>query len=63
MYYIGQGVGRDYVQAYKWVSLSVSRSSGETRDQAVWTRDIVAAKMTPEQIAEALKLTREWKPQ
>ena len=31
-------------------------------DMAVKNRDIVAAKMTPAQIAEAQRLAREWKP-
>jgi len=33
-----------------------------SRDQAVAGRDRVAQLMTPEQIAEAQKLAREWKP-
>ena len=37
-------------------------SDKESRDSAVRNRDIVAAKMTPAQIAEAQKLAREWKP-
>jgi uncharacterized protein len=32
------------------------------RKLAVNGRDMVAAKMTPAQIAEAQKLAREWKP-
>ena len=35
---------------------------GLIRDTAVRNRDIVAAKMTPAQIAEAQRLAREWKP-
>jgi len=65
MYYSGQGVPQDYVQAYMWVDLAASRfppSAIEDRDQAAHNRDIVASKMTPEQLAEAQKLAREWKP-
>lgn len=65
MYYSGQGVPQDYVQAHMWVDLAASRfppSAKEDRDQASHHRDIVASKMTPEQIAEAQRLAREWKP-
>jgi hypothetical protein len=37
-------------------------SDAEDRDKAVKNRDLMAAKMTPEQIAEAQKLAGEWKP-
>ena len=61
----GQGVARDYVQAYKWFDLAASNfpaSDKENRERAVRNRGIVAAKMTPAQIAEAERLSREWKP-
>jgi len=60
MYAAGQGVPQDYVQAHKWLNLT---ASGEkTPEKATENRNIVAAKMTPAQIAEAQKLAREWKP-
>ena len=65
MYAKGQGVPQDYVQAHMWTNLAASRlaaSEKEKRDDAVKNRDVVAAKMTPAQIAEAQKLAREWKP-
>ena len=63
MYDNGQGVPQDYVQAHKWYNLAASRQPDEKkRSQATRNRDIVAAKMTPAQIAEAQKLAREWKP-
>ena len=65
MYNNGQGVPQDYVQAHKWSNLAAARfaaSETERRDKAVKLRDLVAAKMTPAQIAEAQKLAREWKP-
>ena len=65
MYYSGQGVPQDYVQAYMWVNLAASRfppSAKEDRDEAARNRNIVASKMTREQLAEAKKLVREWKP-
>ena len=65
IYYHGQGVPQDYVQAHKSLNLAASRfsaSEAEMRDQAVVLRDGTAALMTPAQIAEAQKLARDWKP-
>jgi TPR repeat protein len=65
MYAAGSGVPQDYVQAHKWYNLAVSRypaSETELRDAAAKNRDSIARNMTPEQIAEAQKLAREWKP-
>jgi TPR repeat protein len=65
MYVHGEGVPQDYVQAHMWLNLAASRypASGKVaRDDAVKVRDQIASKMTPEQIAEAQKLAREWKP-
>ena len=63
LYAEGQGVSQDYVQAHKWITLAADQlSAGVVHDQAVKARDLVAADMTPEQIAEAQKLARECKP-
>ena len=63
MYYFGHGVPQDYVQAHMWYSLAAERSSpGEDRDQLISYRDEVEAKMSPDQVAEAQSLAREWKP-
>jgi len=65
MYYSGEGVPQDYVQAYMWVSLAASRfppSAKEDREQAARHREIVAAKMTATQLAEARKRVGEWTP-
>jgi TPR repeat protein len=61
-YHRGEGVPQDYVQAHMLFDLAASRLEAEERDMAIKNRDIVASKMTPEQIAEAQKLAREWKP-
>ncbi len=59
----GEGVAEDYVQAHKWLNLAAaSQPSGEDRDEAVRTRDLVESRMTPSQVAEALRLAREWRP-
>ena len=65
MYAGGQGVLQDYVQAYMWFTLAASSFTAleaEERSKVVKNRDAVAADMTQEQIAEAQKLAREWKP-
>jgi uncharacterized protein len=73
MYDNGLGVPQDYVLAYMWLNLGAAHPDvaeithrygfdfgkpthiGEVRDRLV-------AKMTREQVAEAQRLTREWKP-
>ena len=63
MYANGQGVPQDYAQAHMWFNLAASRlPSSALRSKAVEGRDAMAAKMTPDQIAEAQRLAREWKP-
>jgi TPR repeat protein len=54
----GLGVPLDKVRAYMWFSLSAAQG----RDGAAAFRDLIARRMTPAQIEEAQKLTREWKP-
>jgi len=58
MYAAGLGVNQDSVIAYKWFNLA----SGNGDSTAIRSRDDLAAKMTPGQIAEAQKLSREWAP-
>ena len=65
MYAEGLGVPQNDVQAYKWYSLAVAGlpvSNTENRENAIKYRDHLAAKMTPDQVAEAQKLASEWKP-
>ncbi len=60
MYGTGEGVPQDYVEAHMWTNLAAAQSSGEDRDQLVKSRDLIAAKMTAEQVAEAQRRAREW---
>jgi len=62
MYANGEGVPQDYVQAQKWVNLAASQSQGEDLERYAETRERFAKQMTPDQIAEAQRLAREWKP-
>ena len=61
----GQGVPKNEVEAYKYLTLAASRSdagAGAIPNRAAQARDILAKRMTPAQIAEAEKLVREQKP-
>lgn len=55
MYGKGQGVVQDFTRAHMWSNLSAVKGDSDT----VKNRDIIAYKMTPQQIAEAQKLARE----
>jgi len=57
MYDKGNGVPQNYVQAYMWYSLAGASGSAKGPNN----RDLIVPKMTPTQIAEAQRLTREWK--
>jgi len=54
----------DYVKAHMWYNLAASRlSPGRERDLAVKDRDFLARyRLSPEQLAEAQRLAREWQP-
>jgi uncharacterized protein len=56
-YFYGKGVPKDDVAALMWYDLSAAQSF----NTAVKDRDELTAKMTPEQIAEAQRMSREWK--
>jgi TPR repeat protein len=65
LYAQGHGVMQDYVQAHMWFDLAATRiraSNTEGRALFIKNRDVVAAKMTAAQIAEAQRLAAEWKP-
>ena len=63
MYWNGEGVPQDYVRAHMWFNLAASNfAASKDRDDAVRARDSLAERMTPDQIAEAQRLAREWKP-
>jgi len=61
----GQGVEQDYVTAYMWFNLAAPRflpSEADRRRAAINNRDLTASRMSREQIVEAQRLAREWKP-
>ena len=55
-----RGVPQDCVLAHLWYNLAASRATGEVRYQAVKNRDIVAERMSADQLAEAQRLARKW---
>lgn len=61
MYANGEGVPKDAVQAYMWFNLAAAASQ-EDMIYAKTQRDALEIKMTPAQVAEAQKLSREWRP-
>ena len=63
----GWEVSRQYIHAYKWYNLAISFGKWDSSVSEEKMRDLVfrdgtelATKMTPDQIAEAQKLAREW---
>ncbi len=55
MYGTGRGVPQDFVQAYAWYNIAAA--AGE--DTARTNRDIVVTLMTPAQLEEAQRISRE----
>jgi len=63
MFAMGQGAPKDHAQAYLWFSLAAANASDdETRQQAVKNLGLVAAEMTPAEIAEAKLRVEAWAP-
>jgi TPR repeat protein len=56
IYANGLGVPQDFVQAHFWFSLAAAQDDEEAQEAL----DIVAKRMTPDQIAEAQRLGCEW---
>jgi len=61
LHFTGSGVPQNYVEAYKWLTLALANATDEDgRYLAASNREVVAAKMTAGQIAQAEKLATEW---
>jgi TPR repeat protein len=61
----GEGVTQNAVEAHMWFNLAAARfpaSDSRNRTAAVRNRDTVASEMSADQLAEAQKRAREWKP-
>ena len=59
LYVQGLGVPQNYVQAHMWFNLAASRGEAEV----VTERDTLAARMAPEQVAEAQGQAAAWQPE
>jgi len=59
-YQFGQGVPQDYVEAHKWYNLALSRADPLDREKYSLYLDMQGWDMTPQQVAEAQQLAREW---
>jgi TPR repeat protein len=58
MYATGEGVPQDHVLAHMWFNLAAAQGN----DKALRNRDTAGKRMTPDQLAEAQRMAREWKP-
>lgn len=56
MYESGRGATKDYIQAHMWFNLAGANGQEDGRE----ARERVEKRMTPDQIAEAKRLAREW---
>ncbi len=61
MYSTGKGVLKDFVEAHKWRNRAAAHASAENQKAWADTRDRLEKAMTPQQVAEAQKLAREWR--
>ena len=63
LYFDGSGVSRDYAAAYLWFSLAASQAPLiDNRKGLIELRNIAAARMTPDAVAEAARRVAAWKP-
>jgi TPR repeat protein len=62
LYHSGKGLPHDDVQSEMWFVISSGHAPPNDRDTIIEMRDSVAAHLTPQQLAEAQRLAREWKP-
>jgi TPR repeat protein len=56
-YALGRGVPRNFVLAYMWSALAVSQGDADSVD----VRDSIDVSLTPQQLAKAERLVREWR--
>ena len=64
MYEKGEGVEKDLIQAHLWLSVS-AKNAPNARDAGYTKEDIqkIERKMSPEQLAKAKELGKQWKPE
>ena len=57
LYRDGEGVAQDDIEAHKWFDLA---SALNFDPRALFQRDLIARRMTSEQVAESQKRAQEW---
>jgi uncharacterized protein len=57
-YYSGEGVAKDYVEAYKWALLAARQGDEDAKKSMT----VLEGKLTSEQIADGQKRARDVKP-
>ena len=62
LYHSGKGLPHDDVRSEMWLIISADHVDKGDRDTIIEMRDSVARHLTAQQVAEAQKLAREWKP-
>jgi uncharacterized protein len=63
MFFNGTGTARDYVSAYVWFELAAAQTPLVDNQKAILElRNIATVRMTPEQVAEAMRRVAAWKP-
>jgi hypothetical protein len=63
LFFDGIGVARDYASAYVWFALAAGQTPLiDNRKQLIELRNIAAARMTPQQVADAARRVAAWKP-
>ena len=62
LYENGRGVPQDFVLAHMWLNLAAAAGPTLMQEGLAKEREAVASLMTQDQIAEAQRLAREWKP-
>jgi TPR repeat protein len=63
-YSFGLGVPRDSVEAFVWYSLAVDRlPAGQRQRDAMASRDLMASRISPEELNAARERIKAWKQQ
>ena len=62
LYWIGKGVPRDYAAAHMWMDIAAVHASAGGHSRFAAVRDLMAAFLTAEQLADAQRLAKDWQP-
>jgi TPR repeat protein len=58
MYLLGLGVPQDYVLSHMWLNIATAHADSEEQKKIIKLSDLMAKKMTAQQIAKAQELAR-----